>query len=257
MTDKEDIAGEIEDYRKMLEGWKPKPPAPRQSPLLSSIRPPTSHDTKPIKRPSPYMTGSILLLDDDIVIIYQKPTEEKNIHQVAALTSDHGIQIINALFENSKITQLGQLDDAWLKRMLREKRWNRDLLVFHCNRFEDCVLIPPADHMKLPMSVDISEEQPRPSAPHHEETIDTSPSLDGPLNALLKRGQHIHVRFGANEWHAVYWGRDDQGSVVAHKTYASWELMHLDLNRFGTGLVINPEIDPDIVRQIEEDITSS
>ena len=71
---------------------------------------------------------------------------------------------------------------------------------------------------------------------------------------LISREEFDDIRFGNNVWDAIYWGKDDQGHVVAHQTNNQWALMHLDLDRFGNGVQVDPNPDLALVEQIEKSL---
>ena len=53
-------------------------------------------------------------------------------------------------------------------------------------------------------------------------------------------------------WEAVYWGRDEQGPVIAHNTSGQWTLMHLDLDRFASSIEFLGDLDPKDLHDVEK-----
>jgi hypothetical protein len=43
--------------------------------------------------------------------------------------------------------------------------------------------------------------------------------------------------------------------VIAHNTHEKWALMHLDLARFGDGVVLQDMAPPDLLNTIRDDIS--
>jgi hypothetical protein len=74
-----------------------------------------------------------------------------------------------------------------------------------------------------------------------------------------RRGQCLAIKFGkkGEAWDAIYWGRDQQGTVVAHDTNGHWTLMHLDLSRFRDKVTRGDLLTDDELCAVENDLRSS
>lgn len=75
-----------------------------------------------------------------------------------------------------------------------------------------------------------------------------------PTPGSMRRGAKFSIQFGAKRWHAVYWGEDIEGTVVAHNTSGDWSLMHLDLGKFADSLSLTGQMDNRELREMERDI---
>jgi hypothetical protein len=251
---------EIERYQKLLQDWKPsapthKPshrPAPQQAVARQQVV------SRPVETPSNHQPelaspGAILLLNERTLAIYQRAVPEKEYHLVLVLAPNGAVKLQGLALQAHQIEELGKLPPQFFDQLQSNMRWSRDLIVFHCYRYEDVCRVPAgaealaqseAHHTPVPDSY----TAPTHSAPARPEP-DTTP--DGMPN---RRGQRLQIKFGANVWEAVYWGKDAQNHVVAHQTYQKWALMHLDLDRFANGLVIDPVIDDNLIAEIERNL---
>jgi hypothetical protein len=273
---------EVERYQKLLEEWSwgskpqggnkgsgaPRPPDARPvspTPAPGRTGPPSG---VPLGAPlgAPYQTGAILCLSGRNVAIYKHPVPEKEYHLMLALFPDQQIKTQGVALEGHQVDELGLVPPEALERLQREMRWNRDLIVFHCYSLKDAERIPqqiaPPEAAATPLRTGpVPQQPPAPTAeptptPAPARTAGPPPAAEAPpSNGVMRRGQRLQVRFGDKSWFAVYWGRDDQGQVVAHQTNKVWSLMHLDLNRFGTDLMIDPNVDTQIIEEIEACLT--
>src|SRR5947207_2872317 len=90
MSDNDDL----ERYHRLLEDWKPGAPPRRSASRPATGRSPTStpapaaFDPEPIsQRPREIASpGTILLLNDQNLVVYQRPVPEKEYHLVFSLT---------------------------------------------------------------------------------------------------------------------------------------------------------------------------
>ena len=74
----------------------------------------------------------------------------------------------------------------------------------------------------------------------------------------VTRGRRVLIHFGPGKaWEAVYWGQDDQGAVVAHRTHNRWSLMHLDLARFRDTMEVGEELDAEEIADVERDLAAA
>lgn len=243
---------EVEEYEKLLENWKPGPGAPPggERPTPGRSKPSMKHghgiqgaQAQPAAGAhQAYQPGAILVLNSRTVAIYKQPVPEKGYHLVQVLYPNNAVKTQGVALEGYEVEQLGELSGEAQDKLQREMRWDRDMIVFHCYSLEDVKKVPAT--LSAP-AVPTGEGVPKTTP-----SSDTVPS-ETAEKTRLRRGQKIKVSFGNNTWEAVYWGKDDQGPVVAHKTHEEWQLMHLDLERFGSGLKVEPEIDEELVEQIE------
>lgn len=260
---------EVEEYQKMLEEWswsaktqsQRTASAPKPAPVASSVSRPRGPQPVPVpSQPtaSAYQEGAILCLDGRSLAIYRQPVPTRQYHLTLVLMPNGSAKAQGIALEQHRVEELGCLPPDMLERVQRDMRWNRDLLVFHCYSFDDVMRLP---QQLVPPASGVAHDSvaPAPSAPSAPVEVGTSAEMvaPDPIASItsLKRGQRLQVRFGDKAWYAVYWGRDDQGQVVAHKTHREWQLMHLDLERFGTDLVIDPNPDREVVAEIEESLT--
>jgi hypothetical protein len=278
---------EIERYRKILEDWKPgpapkgrtRPPAVSQtsastsavvSPAISAVRSAPVASSSPVGATSPavgsYTPGAILKLNQRTVAVYRRAVPEKEYHLVLILCPNNAVKVQGVALEGYEVEEIGTLPPAWVDRLQAEQRWERDLIVFHCYRYEDVCKVPTADatedfRMEPPSAHNAPAEQEATATQGAgTQTASVQTAAEGhpdKENGALRRGQRLQIKFGNNTWDAVYWGKDDQGQVIAHQTYERWSLMHLDLARFQNGLLVDPEVDMDLVRKIEQSIVNT
>jgi hypothetical protein len=207
-----------------------------------------------------YQPGALLCLNGRTVAIYKQAVPEKEYHLVMVMAPNFAIKTQGIALEGYQVEEVGCLSPEIFERVQREMRWTRDLLVFHCYSYEDVEKLPQhlispspaapviaAPVRPVPASDVVSESQ---LATDEDEDEDED---EAPGNSM-RRGQRIRVRFGDKAWSAVYWGRDDQGPVVAHKTHKHWSLMHLDLDRFGADLNMDPNVDSQVIAEIEKSL---
>jgi hypothetical protein len=205
-----------------------------------------------------YQPGALLCLNGRTVAVYKQAVPEKEYHLVMVMAPNFTVKTQGIALEGYQVEEIGCLSPEVFERLQHEMRWSRDLLVFHCYSYEDVEKLP--QHLIAPSvgaPVIAAPVQPVEIREVVSET-ETSPYEDddedeAPGNAM-RRGQRIRVRFGDKAWSAVYWGHDDQGQVVAHKTHKHWSLMHLDLERFGADLNIDPNVDSQVIAEIEKSL---
>lgn len=280
----ENVEEEVERYRRILEDWKPGPGPRKNTPPPAPAR--SNGDARPANNGgaavasaytphgavSTFTPGAILLLNGRTLAVYRKPVPEKEYHLVLVLCPNQTVKAQGIALEGYQVEELGSLAPAWFERLQNEMRWERDLIVFHCYRYEDVAHIPAPERFEDPRGSMPPVAQPaayqpaqptyQPAAqqPVFQQAACQQPAGYQPVppeperangNGQLRRGQRLQIQFGAKAWDAVYWGKDDQGQVIAHRTYENWSLMHLDLERFANGLVVTPEIDMVLVKEIE------
>ena len=212
---------------------------------------------------SPYAAGTILRIDQQVIAIYRRAVPDKGYHLLLVLYPNHGVKAQGIALEGHQVEELGCLPSVWMDRLQSEMRWDRDLIVFHCYCYEDVAKIPAIESSGEPRGevrrAPSPEPEPSPLPVPEPRTVveATPPTPPEKTNGHLRRGQRMQVRFGSNLWDAVYWGKDDQGQVIAHQTYEKWSLMHLDLERFASNLLVDPEVDPALIQEIETSLMNS
>ena len=260
---------DVDRYEKLLKDWRPGrprgpgPAKPSDRPLRDDMFRPDSgdmyrpgaqgSDAQANPRSAAYNPGSILRLQDRTVVIYKQPVPEKGYHLVYTLIPGGTLKLQGVALEGYQVEEIGSIGQPQFDQLQQAMVWTRDLLVFHCYRYEDVDRIPQRPE------VPETGAEPGPAA------TAASPAPSSPSNGRqsaeakvepLRRGQRLQVRFGAKSWDAVYWGQDSQGHVVAHQTFNKWALMHLELDRFGGNVQIDPTVDEEVIGQIEENINN-
>jgi hypothetical protein len=230
--------------------------------------------------------GAILSLNGRTLAIYKQPVPEKEYHLMLVMLPNGQIKTQGIALEGHQVSEIGCLPQMMMDRLQREMCWTRDMIVFHCYSFDDVERIPTNLTSTVPVLTPVPTERPVSSQPAYVPStpvvqpapIPTPPpqpaptyqappqpaapqpapaAPEEPQPTVLRRGQRLQVRFGDRSWHAVYWGKDDQGQVIAHKTNRDWSLMHLDLDRFSTDLMFDPVVDYAVISEIEACLTKN
>lgn len=261
---------EVERYQKLLEDWtwSNKTAAPKAAPSRPESTQPTQpayqqpsaeiqsiQPVQPSRQAAPgvYQPGALLCLNGRMVAVYKQAVPEKEYHLVMVMGPNSTVKTQGIALEGYQVEEIGCLSPEIFERLQQEMRWNRDLLVFHCYSYEDVEKLP---QQVVPATTQVAQqgrpaETPSATPQRREEATPEPEPEEAPTVGTLRRGHCVNVRFGDKSWSAIYWGRDDQGQVVAHKTHKQWSLMHLDLDRFGADLNIDPTIDPKVIAEIE------
>ncbi|MEN6625111.1 MAG: hypothetical protein ABFD69_02665 [Candidatus Sumerlaeia bacterium] len=265
MTEREDV----DRYEKLLNDWRPSPPK-RQSGIglttahAESITPVNEEPPEYQAGPAVHAPGAILCIGDRTLVVYKQSVPDKGYDLVYTLLPGGSIKLQGVALSGHAVQEIGSIGQPEFNQLQGTMRWNRDLIVFHCYRYEDVARIPAAPSAAAEASPAPSytpEPPPVRPAPAAQPAMMSQPVPPPPPEdprKSLKRGQRLQVRFGNKTWDAVYWGQDDQGQVVAHQTYNNWSLMHLDLDRFaGSNMLVDPNIDDNLVRTIEQGLNGS
>ncbi len=272
MTDRDDV----DRYERLLSDWKPAAPRKRSgTPSLTtahndSITPMSEEFHEPAQQPAQqgplfHAPGAILCLGGRTLVIFKQAVPEKGYDLVYTLLPGGSVKLQGVALNGHAVQEIGSIGQPYFDQFQNSMHWNRDLIVFHCYRFEDVAIIPGAPEA---MTAPVPEPQPvRVSAanpsyapmPQPQPVYQPAPPpVPEDPRKSLKRGQRIQLRFGQKAWDAVYWGQDDQGQVVAHQTYNTWSLMHLDLDRFADpNMIIDPNVDEAIIRVIEQNLNGA
>lgn len=209
-----------------------------------------------------YLSGTVLHFEDGSVGILKGTAKGKDYELVYILAGDGSLKPQGIHLSSYDTRPIGRLAPTYLAQVTTRLRWDRDLIVFHLIDFEDRLLIP---NLSAPS---VSGETPRPSSgavpritvqpagapaapPSAPAPIPQSATMDA-----LVRGRKVSIRFGKSgqAWEAIYWGRDELGTVFVHRTNDDWALMHLDLGRFKDAVTVGSVVEPEISREIEESL---
>lgn len=193
---------------------------------------------------------------------------EKGYHLVLILGPHGSVKAQGIALDGYEIEELGNIAPKWFEKLQSDMQWQRDLVVFHCYSYEDTLKVPRLEGTEAPREpLRMAPAAPAPVAaapqataePLADPQTDYAPVAQQPprpeLNGNLRRGQRLQIKFGEKAWDAVYWGKDDQGQVIAHKTHEDWALMHLDLKRFANTMQVDHETDPALIQEIEQSLT--
>ena len=188
-----------------------------------------------------YLTGTILYFEDETIAVYRGKMKDRDYDLVYALSPNGRVKPQGIPIANYDVRPLGRIAPNYLDQLATNLRWDRDLVVFHLLDYEDVRLIPevyePVGESKSSTAIPLAN-------------LNTPPP-----EQLLVRGRRVSIKFGNTGWEAVYWGKDELGSIVAHKTHEKWALMHLDLKRFGAGVEYGAMLQPSELAAVEADLT--
>lgn len=188
-----------------------------------------------------WQEGDILLLDDGSVGIFKDRVPNKEYQLVYFLEPDGHLKPQGVVLAAYDVRQLGKLPDEALQAFKRSQRWNRDCMVFHLHDWNDVGQLPPAIYFNAEQAPRVGNVDPHqgnaggaPSDPQPEAETQPAPMFpkSRSVETQLSPGRRFSIKFGANDWHAVYWGRDELGDVVVHNTNKQWAMMHLNISRF-------------------------
>ncbi|MCB2156393.1 hypothetical protein KQI84_16080 [bacterium] len=227
----------------------PVPPAPSQpAPAREETQSGSSVGRGVLGTDGTFPVGTILYFEDGAIGFFKDHRHDKDYEIVYQMRPDGRIKPQGVPLHEYEVKAIGQLPPEFVLRLQRRMRWQRDEVVFHLDHFDYCQLVPyivdTASDTQTGSSTTVPK-MPAPAAGAAQE------------EKKLVRGRRVRINFGNQEWHAVYWGQDELGPVVAHNTHQHWALMHLDLNRFRDSLVIGDAVDEETYAQIAEDIASA
>ncbi len=252
---------------------------PNLMPAIDSRAP--SGDPDSVQRT--WQPGMILSINKHTLGVYKKFMPESAIHLVAILCSDGFIKIQGISFKGMEVDEIGNLTPELFKHLESLSKWERDLIVFHCYRYEDTFRIPipsvsgkPSPKKIQPNELnhfgavsesdkdnDISNNEVMKSDAGTNQAVDHEPAAPEEIMHLtsqnpiagMQRGQRVQIQMGMKLWNAVFWGCDMTGMVVAHNTCKKWSLMYLDLHRYRNSLKIDPQIDQGLIQEIQDDLS--
>jgi hypothetical protein len=186
-----------------------------------------------------FPVGTILRFEDHSLGVFKDAKADKDYEVVYRLLPDGSVRPEGMALASYDVKVLGKLPPEFVHRLQRRLTWNRDEIIFHLEHFDYCELIPEPDPQYV-----VEDE---------EEAVEETPNGAG--GSLLTKGRHLTLSFGPGQsWQAVYWGEDDLGPLVAHKTADTWALMHLDLDRFADTMEMGPMAHESQLAEIEGDL---
>lgn len=205
----------------------PQPPSPQTE---RQVQVDSSYDEK---GNLPFAPGTIVRLNDDSLGIIKEEIPDREYDLVYMLTLEGKVEPRGVCLFAMGIERLGRLPQEELSKIEKRMAWSRDHLIYYL------------DHVKLADGI------PQPSPGNKPLSNDHQRFDDG---KSMQRGRCLSVRFGDKKWEAVFWGEDSTGSIVAHCQQNQWELLHMDLKRFGSSLQTGKLIQGRELREIEESV---
>lgn len=258
--------------------WEHKRKSPTQ-PAQPKAAPPPSYVPPSADEQQELVPGVIMRFDDGSVAIYKDAVSGKD-YALFYFLEPNGVLVPQGIFLDQYESQrIGQLPPDLFEAMIRMRRWDRDAVIYHLDRFEFAGHIR-AISVAQPMKVEGGEGYP----PIHERQTprQASPTVSPPPRAipetaepkapeappvyepelppppprsLLERGRVIRISVAPGKvWEAVYWTSDELGPIVAHDTNREWSLMHLDLSRFKDAIEYGELLSDEELEQIEESL---
>lgn len=232
-----------------------------------------------------FLAGTLLCLDEAELAIYQRTCSDQALDIALLLMSDGSLKVERLDFSKRSVEELGLVRANELKVIKQNGRWTRKIIGYCCRDPRDAERLPTPEGEDRPLvgwspPNDVAPARPvavtpravtpppravtpRPEPPPQSEVNDTQPLIQRrfatpapeprrakPAEEGLTRGREITLKLGGKAWSAVYWGRDLQGHVLAHKTAGFWELTRLNLDQYKNSLVVGEEIAPDVMTQI-------
>ncbi|MCX7765795.1 MAG: hypothetical protein N2246_03700 [Candidatus Sumerlaeia bacterium] len=198
-------------------------------------------ETKPTaQKKQTYDEGTILRFEDGTIGIYISQVPGKEYEIIYCLNGNGSVEPRGITLYSMKHTVLGKLPEERVQHIKSKMRWMREEIIYYLDKFEYIHLIPQINHRESPgntlveekvlLRTDSSVSTKENKTGEKEKEIEIQRS-DTQAPALI-RGRKIRINYGNRFWEAVYWGADQYGPIVAHKTSGKWELMHLDFSRF-------------------------
>ena len=153
--------------------------------------------------------GAILCFSAGEIAIFNRDIPSKNYQLVYMLNDDGTLSPKGIYLNGHEYEEIGSLPPAQMNVIQTALSWNRDVIVYHLNRFEDTHLIPnPSVSQSLPPRA-ISEpaetsedDDPAPQARTNkvsvEKRLDQSPSAQRRSSGFA-RGQRFKISFGGRQ----------------------------------------------------------
>lgn len=252
---------------------------------LSTSRPVSPKPAAAAHEQTEFESGNILCLNNEDLVVYRRPIAGKPLDMVYSLVSDGSVRIDGVDLSNHDVVEVGALPMTAVKQIQREMTWNREMIANHCYTKEDGDRIPAPGGAVAASGAEVYTQnlrtpqrrtpgRPAPSAPaggnspelkaaivdlvaqesavRVEELPPTTPARPTPGKTKIRRGQKVKLKMKGRNWEAVYWGRDNKGSVVAHNSKGHWALVHFNLSGYKDALTISREADPALVEEIKQ-----
>lgn len=270
-----------ERMREVREGWganrKKHHPRPMPKPALPAVQ--NSSEELPAE-------GTLLAISSNEIAVFHKDVPSKGYQLVYMINADGTVSPQGIYLNAYEYRAIGMLSPVAMADIRKNMTWDRDILVFHLNDVQFAHFIPrPSDRASLNghsaetlkidppdniQSAEIKNFVERRSAaqdrviperlPSEERRVNREPVPEQtnepePNDTGLRRGRRFRISMGkGRDWDAVFWGTDEQGTVVAHKTHGDWTLMHLDIDRFSNSLNLNGQLDDAELREVEKSL---
>lgn len=192
-------------------------------------------DQETAKTKDLFPPGTLVLWDGSQLGIYKGYLEKKGYDLVYVVEKGGVLQPRGICLFAYEPQRLGMLSEGIFRWMEQTMHWDREALVVH--------FINPEDINRVPV---LSRPGPeRPSETPSERAA--AAKSDG----RFVRGRTFTISVGRHKWHAVFWGRNTIGPIVAHHTNRVWSLMHLDLDRFGSSVEFGDVLPSKKILEIE------
>ncbi len=223
----------------IVEEPEPEPqPEPVQQAPASESPPEDDYETK---GNLPFPPGTIVRLGDDSAGIIKEQIRNREYDLVYIMCADGRIEPRGVCLFAYQLEKLGRLPEEELDRIQTKMFWNRDRVVFHLDNISYAAGIPERAAAEQ-MAKQQEAQRAAPEAPEPED--------DG---HSIQRGRTLTINFGGKKWEAVYWGADSLGPILAHSDNGGdWELLHMDLDRFGSSVEPDRLLKKNEIRKIEE-----
>ena len=224
------------------------------------------------------VSGDIVALDDGSVAIFKDAVSGKDYALFYFLERDGRCDARGIFMEQYGRTIVGRIGEELFAQMRDRKRWDRDAIVFHLNRYDHAGLIPRIVGAAPAAGSGTAESQSglaadgprgnrvptgaptatRPPTGSVQRLVDTPSSVGGGRrrDSMLERGRVLRINIGGKIWESVYWTEDEMGAILAHDTNKSWALMHLDLKRFRESLEYGDVVGYERLSEIEASLAN-
>lgn len=180
----------------------------------------------------PFPPGTIVRLNDDSLGIIKQEIPNREYDLVYILTAEGKVEPRGVCLFAFGIERLGRLPKEELGKVENKMEWTRDHLIYY---LDDVKLTRHIPHPTVAVEKGKEKKHAR---------FDDGKSLI--------RGRTLSINFGDKKWEAVFWAEDSMGTLVAHNQQGEWELLQMDLKRFGSSLKTGKLLQGDELKKIEE-----
>lgn len=218
-------------------------------------------ETKPLApKTGTYEEGTIIRFEDGTIAIYISEVPGKEYEIIYCLNESGRVEPRGIALYSMKHTVLGKLPEERVKHIKSKMRWMREEIIYYLDKFEYIHLIPQINYCESTVTTPVEEKTlihtnsgvtTRQSTTVEKETEKENQRSDTQAPTLV-RGRKIKINYGNRSWEAVYWGADQYGPIVAHKTSGKWELMHLDFSRFADKIEYGEIIPSNVMAEIQD-----